>query len=71
MMTDIRSVKDTLKQSLKKSTVSTTLTQLEDSNKENNFNNSNISERFDRIEVGLDKEKIHKEKPIFIAKRRD
>jgi len=67
MIADIRSVKDTLRNSLKKSGVSNvSATTLDESNKENDMNSNNRQEKFDRIEVKLTRDNIFKEKAAVV-----
>jgi len=67
MIADIRSVKDTLRNSLKKSGVSNvSATTLDESNKENDMNSNNRQEKFDRIEVKLTRDNILKEKAAVV-----
>ena len=79
-MIEIRSVRDTLKSSLKKNTInrsqenskenshSRTLSSIDDENKENSFKMSNLTDKFEQIEVGLN---ISKEKSVAVANKNE
>ena len=69
MISDIRSVKDTLRNSLKKSGVSAvSVTTLDESNKENNMNCCNKQDKFDKIEVKLNRDNSCKRKSVLEKK---
>lgn len=66
MVSDIRLVKDTLRNSLKKSGVSNvSACSLDESNKENNMSLGNKQNKFDKIEVNLNKSNALKDKSKY------